>query len=85
MSIGSQGLAGNRRSYMSTSDSNIAVLPNDAEILAKVREILVRGADLMTVTKKKVREELARSFAVGLDGKKEFVGRCIDGVLKGEL
>jgi hypothetical protein len=87
MSIGSVGnTTGNRRSYLSNSDSNlnVAVLPSDADILAQVRVILAT-ADLMTVTKKKVREELGRIFGCELGGKKEYIHRCIDGVLKGEI
>jgi chitin synthase len=76
-----------RRSNMRDSDSNLAVnvLPSDAEILEKVREIL-RDADLMSVTKKGVREELGRWFGrEGVEGRREFVGICIDGVLSGEV
>jgi chitin synthase len=82
LSIGS-GL-GNRRSWMSNSDSNIAVLPSDSDILGEVKRVLAT-ADLMTVTKKKVREELGRVFGCDLGSKKEYIHRCIDGVLKGEI
>ncbi|KAJ3089172.1 hypothetical protein HK102_007026 [Quaeritorhiza haematococci] len=61
-----------------------ATMPTDEAILEEVRHIL-STADLMTVTKKSVREELSRFFGVDLTPKKEYIHKCIDGVLKGEL
>ena len=58
--------------------------PSDEEILAEVRHIL-STADLMTITKKSVREQLARLFGTNMSSKKEYIHWCIDGVLKGEL
>lgn len=74
----------NRNSWLSTSDSNIAVLPSDQEILDRVKVILA-SADLMTVTKKKVREELGVHFGVDLSAKRDFIHKCIDQVLKNEI
>ncbi|KAJ3040761.1 hypothetical protein HDV00_010518 [Rhizophlyctis rosea] len=70
--------------YTASTDSAPRALPSDEEILKEVRELLAR-ADLMTVTKKSVREELGRRFGVDLSAKREWIHRCIDGVLKGEL
>ncbi|KAI8617111.1 chitin synthase-domain-containing protein [Chytriomyces sp. MP71] len=58
--------------------------PSDEEILFQIRQILA-SADLMTVTRKSVREELGRFFGVDLSSRKEYIHACIDGVLKGEL
>ncbi|KAJ3287115.1 hypothetical protein HDU79_005969 [Rhizoclosmatium sp. JEL0117] len=69
-------------SVMSASTSRSQ--PSDEQILAQIRQIL-SNADLMTVTRKSVREELTRVFAVDLSSRKEFIHNCIDGVLKGEL
>ncbi|KAH9266768.1 hypothetical protein BASA84_001023 [Batrachochytrium salamandrivorans] len=58
--------------------------PNDEEILREVRHILAT-TDLMKVTKKSVREQLSQYFGYDLSGEKEYIHRCIDGVLRGEL
>jgi chitin synthase len=47
-------------------------LPSDDEILAEIREIL-RTADLMTVTKKGIKQELEKRFGVPLDAKKAYI------------
>lgn len=60
------------------------IFPSDEEILAEIRHIL-STTDLMTVTKKSVREQLTRLFGVDISPKKEFIHSCIDGILKGEL
>ncbi|KAJ3008929.1 hypothetical protein HKX48_008264 [Thoreauomyces humboldtii] len=73
-----------RSTYTATSDAAPRALPSDDEILRQVRHIL-STADLMSVTKKSVREELSTFFGVDLGAKKEWIHRCIDGVLKGEL
>ncbi|KAI8824195.1 chitin synthase-domain-containing protein [Fimicolochytrium jonesii] len=73
-----------RSAYSASSDSAPRALPSDDEILRQVRHIL-STADLMTVTKKSVREDLSKFFGVDLSAKKEWIHRCIDGVLKGEL
>ncbi|KAJ8322906.1 hypothetical protein O5D80_008429 [Batrachochytrium dendrobatidis] len=58
--------------------------PNDEEILREVRHILAT-TDLMKVTKKSVREQLSQFFGHDLSSEKEYIHRCIDGVLRGEL
>nr|KAJ3417768.1 hypothetical protein HK105_000815 [Polyrhizophydium stewartii] len=59
-------------------------LPTDDEILREIRHILAT-TDLMKVTKKSVSEQLSRYFGVDLSSEKEYIHRCIDGVLRGEL
>jgi hypothetical protein len=57
--------------------------PSDSEIVAELRNILAT-ADLMTVTKKKVRETLGVKFGgIDLKSKREFINQMIDMILKG--
>ena len=58
--------------------------PSNEELLAQIRLIL-STADLMTVTRKSVREDLGKIFKVDLSGRKDYIHMCIDGILKGEL
>jgi chitin synthase len=58
--------------------------PSDDIILAEIRHIL-STADLMTITKKIVREQLTKFFGVDISSKKQFIHKCIDSILKGEL
>ncbi|EJU01525.1 glycosyltransferase family 2 protein [Dacryopinax primogenitus] len=55
-------------------------LPSDAEIEAAIRDIL-READLNTVTKRGVRQQLERVFGIDLGPKKSFVNATIDRLL----
>ncbi|KAI1083650.1 glycosyltransferase family 2 protein [Whalleya microplaca] len=52
--------------------ANLAGLPSDDALLAEIREIL-RTADLMTVTKKGIKQELERRFGVPLDAKRAYI------------
>lgn len=57
--------------------------PTDEEILAEIRNILT-SADLMTLTKKQVRESLSVKFGgVDLKSKREYINQMIDMILKG--
>ena len=47
-------------------------LPSDDALLAEIREIL-KTADLMTVTKKGIKQELERRFGVPLDAKRQYI------------
>ncbi|KAI9359285.1 chitin synthase-domain-containing protein [Zopfochytrium polystomum] len=77
-----------RLSWISQSPSMSASIrsgqPSDEELLMQIRQILAT-ADLMTVTRKSVREELTRVFGVDLSGRKEYIHACIDRVLKSEI
>ncbi len=59
-------------------------LPTDEEIVTEIKHIL-STTDLMKVTKKSIRERLSGFFGVDMTSKKEFIHRCIDAVLRGEL
>lgn len=67
---------GNRASQFGGSQffspEELAGLPSDDSLLAEIREIL-RTADLMTVTKKGVKQELERRFGVSLDAKRAYI------------
>lgn len=52
--------------------TNLAGMPSDDALLAEIREIL-RTADLMTVTKKGIKQELERRFNVSLDSKRLYI------------
>jgi chitin synthase len=52
--------------------ANLAGLPSDDAILAEIREIL-KTADLMTVTKKSIKNELERRFGVPLDARRAYI------------
>lgn len=52
--------------------TNLAGMPSDDALLAEIREIL-RTADLMTVTKKGIKQELERRFNVPLDSKRLYI------------
>jgi chitin synthase len=58
--------------------------PTDAQILSEIRRIL-STADLMTVTKKQVREELTTFFGVDMMPKKDYINVCIEQILQGKL
>ncbi|KAK3306562.1 glycosyltransferase family 2 protein [Chaetomium strumarium] len=64
--------------------NNLAGLPSDDALLAEIREIL-RTADLMTVTKKGVKQELERRFGVPLDSKRAYINSATEAVLSGQL
>ncbi|PHH62254.1 hypothetical protein CDD81_7314 [Ophiocordyceps australis] len=59
-------------------------LPSDDGLLAEIRDIL-RTADLMTVTKKGVKQELERRFDVPLDSKRAYINSATEAILSGQL
>jgi len=90
-------MAGNRQSqfggsqFLSASPSqqelemtNLAGMPSDDALLAEIREIL-RTADLMTVTKKGVKQELERRFGVPLDARRAYINSATEAILSGQL
>ena len=82
MSLVASEMGGNNR--MSTfggsqyfNPDDMVGLPSDDALLAEIREIL-KTADLMTVTKKGIKQELERRFDVPLDAKRTYInsGMC---------
>lgn len=82
-----QSQFGGSQLHLSRQDvemSNLAGLPSDDALLAEIREIL-RTADLMTVTKKGVKQELEKRFGVPLDSRRAYINsgmyhlQCSDG------
>ncbi|ORY64877.1 class V chitin synthase [Pseudomassariella vexata] len=64
--------------------ANLAGMPSDDAILAEIREIL-RTADLMTVTKKGIKQELERRFGVALDARRAYINSATEALLSGQL
>ncbi|EJT78647.1 hypothetical protein GGTG_03746 [Gaeumannomyces tritici R3-111a-1] len=64
--------------------ANLAGLPTDDALLAEIREIL-RTADLMTVTKKGIKQELERRFGVPLEAKRAYINSATEALLSGQL
>ena len=58
--------------------------PTNEQIVAQVKTIL-STADLMTVTKKQVRDELSMFFGVDMTSRKEFINKVIEDVLQGKM
>ncbi|KAK9767698.1 hypothetical protein K7432_002301 [Basidiobolus ranarum] len=58
--------------------------PTDEEILGEIRHIL-STADLMTVTKKQVREQLALVFGADMSPRRDFINNSIELVLQGQI
>ncbi|RKP37869.1 chitin synthase-domain-containing protein [Dimargaris cristalligena] len=58
--------------------------PSDDEILAQIRQIL-DNANLMTITKKQVRDELSDRFGIDMLPKKDHINSCIEMILQGKL
>lgn len=57
--------------------SSLGMGPSDAELVAKIQELLT-GVDLMTVTKKKIRQQLESVYGVDMSARREFISRAID-------
>lgn len=58
--------------------------PSREQLLAEIRRML-SSADLMTLTKKKIREDLSHHFGVDLKARKDEVNSIIDQVLQGQI
>ncbi|KAF7729902.1 hypothetical protein EC973_003636 [Apophysomyces ossiformis] len=58
--------------------------PSDNEILSEIKNIL-STANLMSITKKQVREQLSAFFGFDMTPKKEFINTSIEYVLQGNL
>ncbi|RKP11265.1 chitin synthase-domain-containing protein, partial [Piptocephalis cylindrospora] len=61
-----------------------AVGPTDEELLVEIRSILA-SSDLMTITKKQVRERLSALYGVDLTPRKEYINNCIELILQDRL
>ncbi|KAG0652887.1 Myosin chitin synthase 1 [Hyphodiscus hymeniophilus] len=71
---------GNQELEMAT----LAGLPSDDAILAEIREIL-KTSDLMTVTKKSIKNELEKRFGVPLDIRRAYINSATEALLSGQL
>ncbi|KAK9773970.1 putative Class V chitin synthase [Seiridium cardinale] len=94
LSLAPSEMMGNRTSQFGGSQffnnqqememANLAGMPSDDALLAEIREIL-QNADLMTVTKKGIKQELERRFGVPLDSRKAYIGSATEALLSGQL
>ncbi|KAJ5627136.1 Chitin synthase 8 [Penicillium herquei] len=73
-----------RHMDMDIGMEDLSHLPSDDVLLAEIREIL-RTADLMTVTKKSIKQELERRFGVNLDLKRPYISSATEAVISGLL
>jgi chitin synthase len=58
-------------------------MPSNEQIMEEVRNILA-NADLMSITKKQVRDRLSETFGVSMSSKKEYINSCIETILRGD-
>ncbi|KAJ3484585.1 hypothetical protein NLG97_g7020 [Lecanicillium saksenae] len=88
MSLAHSEMAGHRLSSYGGSQffspDDMVGLPSDDALLAEIREIL-KTADLMTVTKKGIKQELERRFDVPLDAKRQYINSATEALLSGQL
>jgi len=71
---------GNENRYSMSSEGRGVT---DKDIMIEV-ERFIRTADLMTVTKKKVRQEVSKRLGVDLSNRKDFVDQCIENALNNQ-
>ncbi|KAI0549753.1 chitin synthase [Xylaria curta] len=67
-----------------TEMMDLSSMPSDDALLAEIREIL-RTADLMTVTKKGIKQELERRFNVPLESRRAYINSATEALLSGQL
>ncbi|KAI9597737.1 chitin synthase-domain-containing protein [Syncephalis fuscata] len=58
--------------------------PSDEKLMGSIRHILATS-DLMTITKKQVRDQLSAMYGVDLTPRKDFINNAIEMVLQGRL
>jgi chitin synthase len=56
--------------------------PTDDDIFTQIKMYL-STADLMSVTKKQVRDEMTRVFNIDMTPRKEYINQCIERILQG--
>ncbi|KAJ2825922.1 hypothetical protein GGI24_003035 [Coemansia furcata] len=66
------------------SGQNPEAMPLDGQIIEATRRILATS-DLTTMTKKKIRQQLAQEFNVDLASRKDFISDVIDRMLSGAI
>lgn len=65
-------------------NNNNSNLPSDEAITNEIRNVL-STADLMTVTKKSIRQHLERHFGVKLSSKRDYINYVTEAILTGQL
>ncbi|KAG9288293.1 hypothetical protein G9A89_021324 [Geosiphon pyriformis] len=71
-------------SYFNTGSVMDSSFPSDDEILQEVRNIL-STANLMSITKKQVRDDLSQYFNIDMSPKKDYINNVIELCLQGKL
>ncbi|KAJ2742806.1 hypothetical protein GGI19_006770, partial [Coemansia pectinata] len=56
---------------------NLEIMPLDGQLIEATRRILATS-DLTTMTKKKIRQQLAQEFNIDLSSRKDFISDVID-------
>jgi len=72
-----------RENRYSLNSSGVGNRVTDNDIMMEV-ERFISTADLMTVTKKKVRQEVSRRLGIDLSNRKDFVDQCIENALNNQ-
>ncbi|KAI8323721.1 hypothetical protein GQ54DRAFT_285936 [Martensiomyces pterosporus] len=62
----------------------VGAAPSDEQIVEAIRRTLA-GSDLTTMTKKKIRVQLAQEFNVDLASRKDFISDAVDRMLSGAI
>ncbi|CAM1511147.1 Fc.00g086600.m01.CDS01 [Cosmosporella sp. VM-42] len=88
MSFAHSEMPGNRNSQFGGSQffspEDMVGLPGEDALLAEIKDIL-KTADLMTVTKKGIKQELEKRFGVPLDAKRAYINSATEACLSGQL
>ncbi|KAJ2859778.1 hypothetical protein GGH94_005919, partial [Coemansia aciculifera] len=63
---------------------NLEIMPLDGQLIEATRRILATS-DLTTMTKKKIRQQLAQEFNIDLSSRKDFISDVIDRMLSGAI
>ncbi|RKP09587.1 chitin synthase-domain-containing protein [Thamnocephalis sphaerospora] len=83
------GTFGNNSRPMSSfsaapSVAGFSAQPSDEQLVAEIRQILLTS-DLMTITKKQVREQLSQMHGIDLTPRKDFINSTIELILQNRL
>ncbi|KAJ2704064.1 hypothetical protein FB645_003597 [Coemansia sp. IMI 203386] len=72
------------QSQKPSAPMHLAGIPSDAQIVEAIRGILA-NSDLTSMTKKKIRQQLASDFGADLASRKDFISDVVDRMLAGSL
>ncbi|KAK9708024.1 hypothetical protein K7432_009877 [Basidiobolus ranarum] len=78
------GLSRQPNHHRESGRSSARVAFSEEEILEEVRTVL-SAANLMTITKKQVRDQISTNFGADLSYHKAYINSCIDKILQGKV